>query len=99
LTESGRASFALISALAFYLASSLLSTFVFGFDLGTSSSNIDFFSPKTLPSSPDNLFFGFSSSSYLPLLACGKISYFPIQALPNRKNCNQSHKINSFIFN
>jgi len=76
LTESGRASFALISALAFYLASSLLSTFVFGFDLGTSSSNIDFFSPKTLPSSPDNLFFGFSSSSYLPLLACGKISYY-----------------------
>jgi hypothetical protein len=28
-----------------------------------------------------------------------KMSYFPIQALPDGKNCNQNHKIGSFIFN
>ena len=79
LTESGRASFALISALAFYLASSLLSTFEAGFCIGTSSSNIDFFSPKKLPNSPDNLFLGFSSSIYLSLLGRGNAKgYLPI---------------------
>lgn len=71
-TESGRVNLALISAHAFYFASSLLSTFVAYFCLGTSSSNIDFFSPKTLPNSPDNLFLGFSSSFFLSLLGWGK---------------------------